>query len=81
MHFPCGSVIKNLPANGLGISFGEGNGILLQYSCLGNPTDREDWWATVHGVATSQSDKTEHTLSRNSSRTKHMRHSENSCKD
>ena len=26
----------------------------LQYSCLGNPTDRGAWWATVHGVAKSQ---------------------------
>ena len=23
----------------------------LQSSCLGNPMDREAWWATVHGVA------------------------------
>ena len=23
-------------------------------SCLGNPMDREAWWATVHGVAKSQ---------------------------
>ena len=23
----------------------------LQYSCLGNPKDREAWWAIVHGVA------------------------------
>ena len=38
---------------GLGISPGEGNGNLLQYSCLGNPTDRGAWQATVHGVATS----------------------------
>ena len=30
---------------------GEGNGKPLQYSSLGNPMDREDWWATVHGVA------------------------------
>ena len=30
---------------------GEGNGNPLQYSCLGNPTDRKAWWATVHGVA------------------------------
>ena len=21
----------------------------LQYSCLENPMDGEDWWATVHG--------------------------------
>ena len=26
----------------------------LQYSCLENPTDREVWRATVHGVAKSQ---------------------------
>ena len=25
----------------------------LQYSCLGNPMDRGDWWATVHGVTES----------------------------
>ena len=30
---------------------GKGNGNPLQYSCLGNPTDREAWQATVHGVA------------------------------
>ena len=33
---------------------GEGNGTPLQYSCLENPMDREAWWATVHGVAKSQ---------------------------
>ena len=32
---------------------GEGNGTLLQYSCLENPTDRGAWWAAVHGVAKS----------------------------
>ena len=26
----------------------------LQYSCLENPMDRGAWWATVHGVAQSQ---------------------------
>ena len=30
---------------------GEGNGNLLQYSCLENPMDRGAWHATVHGVA------------------------------
>ena len=25
-----------------------------QYSCLENPIDRGAWWATVHGVAESQ---------------------------
>ena len=33
---------------------GEGNSNPLQYSCLGNPMDRETWRATVHGVAKSQ---------------------------
>ena len=33
---------------------GEGNGTLLQYSCLENPMDEEAWWAAVHGVAKSQ---------------------------
>ena len=27
---------------------GERNGDLLQYSCLGNSMDREDWQATVY---------------------------------
>ena len=30
------------------------NGNPLQYSCLENPMDRRAWWATVHGVAQSQ---------------------------
>ena len=61
LGFPGGSAVKNLPANAgnagdaglipwLGRSFEEGNGNPLQYSCLGNPTDRGAWWATVHGV-------------------------------
>ena len=33
---------------------GEGNGYLLQYSCLENFEDRGTWQATVHGVAKSQ---------------------------
>ena len=59
--FPGGSVVKNLPANvegmslitGSGRSPGEGNGNLLQYSCLENPMDGEAWWATVHRAAES----------------------------
>ena len=51
-------VVKNRPANakdpgmtpGLGRSRGGGNGNPLQYSCLGNPTGRGAWGATVHGV-------------------------------
>ena len=32
----------------------EGNGNLLQYSCLGNPMDGGAWRVTVHGVAESR---------------------------
>ena len=61
-HFPSGSVVKNLPANAedagliseLGRSPGEENGSPLQYFCLGNPMIRGAWWATVQGVAESQ---------------------------
>ena len=49
---------KNPPVNegdadsipGSGRSPGEGNGNPLQYSCLGNPTERGTWQATVHGA-------------------------------
>ena len=37
----------------------EGNGNLLQYSCLENPIEREAWRVTVHGVK-KESDMTEH---------------------
>ena len=58
-------VVKNPSANaedvrdsdsipGLGRSPGERPGNPLQYSCLENPMDRGAWWATVHGVAKSQ---------------------------
>ena len=54
-------MVKNLPASGgdaglipgSGRSLGDGNGNPLQYSCLGNPMDREAWQATVHGVEKS----------------------------
>ena len=35
------------------ICIGEGNGSSLQY-CLEYPMDRGAWWATVHGIANSQ---------------------------
>ena len=52
-------MVKNPPVNtgdkgsfpGLGRSPGEGNGNPLQYSCLGNPMDREAWQAPVHRFA------------------------------
>ena len=33
---------------------GEGNGHLLQYSCLENSMDGGAWWTTVHGVTKGQ---------------------------
>ena len=39
---------------GLGRSPEGGHVTPLQYSCLEHPMDREAWWATVHGVAKSQ---------------------------
>ena len=38
---------------GSGRSSGEGNGSLLQHSCLENSMDRGAWWAIVHRVAKS----------------------------
>ena len=60
-----GSLVKNPPVNagdtgdvssilGLEISPRERNSTPLLYSCLGNPMERGAWWATVHGVAKSQ---------------------------
>ena len=59
MGFPGRSVVKNPPAiagdagsiPGLGRFPREGNGNPLQYSCLGNSTDRGACQATIHGVA------------------------------
>ena len=39
---------------GLILVLGRSHGTPLQYSCLENPMDRGAWWATVHGVAKSQ---------------------------
>ena len=59
LGFPGCSVVKNPPANagdlgsipGIGRSPGEGNGNLLQYSCLGNTMAIGVWWSTIHGIA------------------------------
>ena len=51
-------MVKNLPASagdsGSVPESGrppEGKNNPLQYSCLGNPVDRGDWWVIVFGVA------------------------------
>ena len=62
MGFPGGSEVKASACKagdpgsfpGSGRSPGEGNGNPLQYSCLKNSMDVGAWWATVHGVAQSQ---------------------------
>ena len=36
------------------VTTGEGNGSPLQCSCLENPRDGGAWWASVYGVAQSQ---------------------------
>ena len=41
---------------GLRRSPGEGNGNLLQYSCLENPMDKAVWRAIVHGVTRIRED-------------------------
>ena len=59
---PCGSDSKESACNtgnlgsilGSGRLPGEGNGHPLQYPCLGNPTDRGAWRATVHEVTESR---------------------------
>ena len=52
-----GSVVKKLPViaedEGLIPGSGERNGNQLQHSCLGNPRERQAWWATVHDVTKS----------------------------
>ena len=58
LSFPDDSVVKNPPTNAgdagvipvLGRSPGGGHGNPLQYSYLGNPTDRGAW-TLVHGVS------------------------------
>ena len=60
--FPGDSLVKYPTANAgdkgsipeLGRSPGEENGNPLQYSCLGNPTNRRVWHIIVHGVTKSQ---------------------------
>ena len=62
LGFPGGSEGKASACNagdpgsipGLGRSAGEGNGNPLRYSCLENSEDGGAWWATVHGVAKTE---------------------------
>ena len=62
MGFPGGSVVKNLPANARDVGSvpgsrrfsGEGNGSLLQCSCVENSMDTGACQDIVHGVTKSQ---------------------------
>ena len=64
-------VVENPPANAGDIRdagliprsgrSGGGHSNLLQYSCLENPMDGGAWWATVHGVAKSQTRLSDYT--------------------
>ena len=66
MGCPGGLVVQNLPANegdtglilGLGISPGEGNGNMLQYSCLAIP-----WTEDPGGLQSMGSQKSQTQLS------------------
>ena len=57
--FQGSSVVTNLPSNAGDMgsiaaserSPEEGNGNPLQFSCMGNPMNRGDWWSIAHGVA------------------------------
>ena len=61
----------------LGRSPGEGNSNPLQYSCLENSMDRGAWWATVHGVAKSQTQLSDsHTHTHTHTHTEHKRNME-----
>ena len=90
LTFPGGSAVKNLPANardeglipGLGRSPGEGNGNPLQYSCLGNPTDRVTWSAAVlegHKESTGLKDLA--TMNNRISNTSHSIEQELACSE
>ena len=62
MGFPGGSDGKESTCNtgdpdsipGSGRFTGEDNGYPLQYSCLENSMDKGAWWATILGVAKSE---------------------------
>ena len=62
-------MVKNSPASagdpssipGLGRSPGGGDGNPLQYSCLGNPMDREVWWVIYSPWGYKELDVTERT--------------------
>ena len=65
-------VVKNPPTNagdirdtglipGSGRCPGGGNGTSLQYSCLGNSTERGAWWDTVNWVTKSVTQLSTHT--------------------
>ena len=57
--FQGSSVVTNLPSSAgdmgsipaSGRSPEDGDGNPFQFSCMGNPTNRGDWWSIAHGIA------------------------------
>ena len=77
---PGGSEVKGSASNagdpgsipGSGRSPGEGNGNPLWYSCLENPMDGGTWYATVNGVAKSQTQLSDFTFTFTSLRMRYL---------
>ena len=72
LGFPCGSVVKNPTCNAgniedigsipvSGRSPGGGSGNSLQYSCLANSMDRDDWQSTLLSAGKSRTPLSMHT--------------------
>ena len=55
-------LLFNIVLEVLATATGEGNGTPLQSSCLENPMDERARWAAVHGVAKSQTQRRDFTL-------------------
>ena len=55
LDFPSGSVVRNMPAKQETWVWSLSGEDPLEegMACLGNPMDRGDWWAKVHGIAES----------------------------
>ena len=64
---------------GSGRSPGERNDNPLQYSCLENSMNREDWWAIVHGITKSQTQLSNQTTTMNTTTIDEQKAKATSC--